>query len=303
MKHIRVDIDNTICKTNGINYSEAIPIHRYIKKINELYDEGNYIVYWTSRGVGSGIDLHDLTKKQLDSWGCKYHELRLDKPVYDLFIDDKALTEINQLITFPLNESRNIIQKLDNFYENKKVCILGNGSSLVNHNIDFTQYDTVVGSNRIYKTKYASFINVYYNSMSKVEYPNFPDMLKTIASFDSFKHFYACPWSSGPQTRKFMINLFRSSDIKDHTYNKVLPRTVAKFLNKRPLTGISAIYHVLLSNPISVDLYGYDFYNTKYVNNLKKYKSHDRLHDLDSNKAFLEKMIKEHGSDKIRWFL
>jgi hypothetical protein len=29
--------------------------------------------------------------QQLDAWGVKYHELRLGKPVYDLFIDDKAM--------------------------------------------------------------------------------------------------------------------------------------------------------------------------------------------------------------------
>ena len=32
---IYVDIDNTICKTDGMNYSEAIPISSNIKKINQ----------------------------------------------------------------------------------------------------------------------------------------------------------------------------------------------------------------------------------------------------------------------------
>ena len=35
---IYVDIDNTICKTDGMNYSEATPISSNIKKINQLYD-------------------------------------------------------------------------------------------------------------------------------------------------------------------------------------------------------------------------------------------------------------------------
>jgi hypothetical protein len=54
-----------------------------------LYDEGHTIVYWTARGTLSGIDYYDLTKSQLDKFGVKYHELKLKKPYYDLFIDDR----------------------------------------------------------------------------------------------------------------------------------------------------------------------------------------------------------------------
>lgn len=92
MKIIYVDIDETICKTpTSRNYYEAIPIQTNIDKINKLYDEGNTIVYWTSRGSRAKINWHTLTKHQLDSWKVKYHELRVDKPYYDLLIDDKTL--------------------------------------------------------------------------------------------------------------------------------------------------------------------------------------------------------------------
>jgi len=46
-----------------------------------------------ARGSGSGIDWTELTKQQLDSWGCKYHEVRLGKPSYDIWIDDKAFND------------------------------------------------------------------------------------------------------------------------------------------------------------------------------------------------------------------
>lgn len=92
MKTIYVDIDETICITpNSREYKDAIPITENIKKINKLYDQGNTIVYWTSRGSRKQINWYDLTKSQLDSWGVKYHEVRVDKPYYDLFIDDKTL--------------------------------------------------------------------------------------------------------------------------------------------------------------------------------------------------------------------
>ena len=98
MKLIYVDIDETICNREASSdfgvvhdYTKAQPIKENIAKINKLYDEGNTIVYWTARGSRKQINWEELTKQQLDSWGAKYHELKVDKPFYDLFIEDKAL--------------------------------------------------------------------------------------------------------------------------------------------------------------------------------------------------------------------
>ena len=69
----------------------AIPIKENIEKVNALYDAGHTIVYWTARGSRKQIDWTNLTEQQLKDWGAKYHELRVDKPFYDLFIEDKSL--------------------------------------------------------------------------------------------------------------------------------------------------------------------------------------------------------------------
>jgi len=91
MKVIYVDIDETICMTpNSRKYTDSQPIPAHIEKINRLYDEGNTIVYWTSRGSRKQIDWREVTESQLRQWGAKYHELRLDKPYYDILIDDKT---------------------------------------------------------------------------------------------------------------------------------------------------------------------------------------------------------------------
>jgi hypothetical protein len=91
MKVIYVDIDETICMTpNSRKYTDALPIPGHIEKVNRLYDEGNTIVYWTSRGSRKQIDWREVTESQLKRWGAKYHELRLDKPYYDILIDDKS---------------------------------------------------------------------------------------------------------------------------------------------------------------------------------------------------------------------
>lgn len=93
---IYVDIDETICMSpEDRNYAMAKPLKDNIKKINELYDNGNTIIYWTARGTGSGIDWSSTTKEQFIQWGVKYHDLKFGKPIYDLFIDDKNINSNN----------------------------------------------------------------------------------------------------------------------------------------------------------------------------------------------------------------
>ena len=73
------------------DYALSIARKNQIDKINKLYKDGHNIVYWTARGSVTGIDWYKLTKEQLDSWGCKYHDLSVGKkPAYDLLICDKT---------------------------------------------------------------------------------------------------------------------------------------------------------------------------------------------------------------------
>jgi hypothetical protein len=90
--NVYVDIDETICFYTGErDYKLARPNINNINKINVLYDQGHEITYWTARGSVTGIDCYDLTKLQLDTWGCKYHKLITgQKPAYDLLICDKT---------------------------------------------------------------------------------------------------------------------------------------------------------------------------------------------------------------------
>ena len=85
-----IDIDGTICNSNNSDYLNSEPLLDRIQKINDLYNDGNTIIYWTARGSVSGIDWEDLTKQQLLEWGCLHHELKMNKPNYDVWVDDKA---------------------------------------------------------------------------------------------------------------------------------------------------------------------------------------------------------------------
>ena len=87
-KIIYVDIDNTIC--SGL-YENATPRQDKIQQMNELYDSGNTIIYWTARGSVSNNDWLEKTRKQLDAWGVKRHLFKTGKPNYDIFICDKTI--------------------------------------------------------------------------------------------------------------------------------------------------------------------------------------------------------------------
>jgi len=90
MKRYFIDLDNTLCKTHGNDYVNSSPIVERIQYVNDLKQEGNYVVIWTARGSRSGNDYRDLTTKQLAEWGVSYDELLLGKPDYDVYIDDKS---------------------------------------------------------------------------------------------------------------------------------------------------------------------------------------------------------------------
>lgn len=99
MKIICFDIDGVICLTKKKDYKNAKPLKSNIKTINYLYKKNFYIKLYTARGMGKfngNIKLvqkayFELTKKQMERWGVKYHELNLGKTSYDLIIDDRAL--------------------------------------------------------------------------------------------------------------------------------------------------------------------------------------------------------------------
>ena len=86
---IMVDIDDTICE--GDTYETMTPIRKNIEKINRLYKEGHEVIYWTARGTLREGNWFHVTFEQLMDWGCLFHELRMNKPAYDLLIDDKVM--------------------------------------------------------------------------------------------------------------------------------------------------------------------------------------------------------------------
>ena len=96
--NIVVDIDGVICASNSGEYASASPLSYGIKRINELYDQGFYIILLTARyGDREGGNLARQYQRgfiELVDWlkanNVKYNEVRLGKPPAMLYIDDKA---------------------------------------------------------------------------------------------------------------------------------------------------------------------------------------------------------------------
>jgi uncharacterized HAD superfamily protein len=98
-RRVAVDLDGTLSKQAFFPniwditptelwdlYEEVEPNLEMIKIINERYAAGDLIFIFTSRG-----NLWQRqTKKWLDKHKVKYHYIIMDKPYYDIFIDDKG---------------------------------------------------------------------------------------------------------------------------------------------------------------------------------------------------------------------
>ena len=85
------DIDGTICYSSNGDYENSVPIESRIKKVNELYDEGNKIIFNTARGMGrtdnSPMFAERLFRKLTEE------QLFLGKPSGDFYIDDKGIKD------------------------------------------------------------------------------------------------------------------------------------------------------------------------------------------------------------------
>ena len=94
MKKIYIfDVDGTICRSKDGKYRQSKPIKKRIKKVNELFDKGNTIIFFTSRGKLTNIDWSKLTNYQFKKWKVKHHDIIFGKPYGDVYVGDEALSD------------------------------------------------------------------------------------------------------------------------------------------------------------------------------------------------------------------
>ena len=94
---VAIDVDGTILEHKFPDLGKLLPDAKEV--INDLYDEGCYIIIWTCR---SGFELNEI-RTFLDYSCIKYHAVNTNAPFdmigfmpspkifYDLIIDDKNL--------------------------------------------------------------------------------------------------------------------------------------------------------------------------------------------------------------------
>jgi hypothetical protein len=98
-KRICFDLDGVLCSQTGGRYEDAIPNNEAIEVVNGLYHNGFRIIIHTARFMGRNDqnviaaykEGYEFTRRQLDQWGVRYHDLFLGKPSFDVVVDDLAV--------------------------------------------------------------------------------------------------------------------------------------------------------------------------------------------------------------------
>lgn len=99
---IAFDIDGTVLTQGSpeLDYRDAIVIPEMLFFVNELFEQGHEIYFFTARH----FKYFRHTKESLDLAGFKYHGLVMNKISCDLYVDDKGfrmnqnLGELKELI-------------------------------------------------------------------------------------------------------------------------------------------------------------------------------------------------------------
>lgn len=94
------DLDETLITLPAKfqDYTSVKPIQRMIDFVNNLYNNGHYIIIHTARGMRTHNGdlekvkqaLKTITVNTLNKFNIKYHELVFGKPIGDIYVDDKS---------------------------------------------------------------------------------------------------------------------------------------------------------------------------------------------------------------------
>jgi len=94
---IFVDFDSTLTTGAGepwwVDNLDEEPREEMIGLVNDLYKQNHTIIIYTARRE----EVRKETKYFLKKWGVMYHGLVMEKPGYDLLIDDRAIKDSTAL--------------------------------------------------------------------------------------------------------------------------------------------------------------------------------------------------------------
>jgi len=91
--NIFADFDSTITTGEGdpwwVDNLNEEPDWDMIEVVNDLYKINHTIIIYTARRE----EVREETEYFLNKWGVMHHALRMEKPGFDLLIDDRAMSD------------------------------------------------------------------------------------------------------------------------------------------------------------------------------------------------------------------
>jgi uncharacterized HAD superfamily protein len=86
-KKIVIDLDGTICtEEKTFDKFLSVPNENAISVVNKLFEK-HFIIIYTARGWAE----YNITSKWLEKYNINYDILMCGKPIYDYWIDDRAI--------------------------------------------------------------------------------------------------------------------------------------------------------------------------------------------------------------------
>ena len=92
-KTIICDIDGVLCNNKRVPYFQKKPNFSTIFHLRKFYYGGYKIILFTSRLS----KYRESTKRWLGKFKVPYHQLIMNKPKGDYYIDDKAIKDIRKI--------------------------------------------------------------------------------------------------------------------------------------------------------------------------------------------------------------
>jgi hypothetical protein len=96
-QNIFVDFDSTLTTGESdpwwVDSLNEEPDWDMIEVVNDLYKMNHTIIIYTARRE----EVREETEYFLNKWGVMHHALRMEKPGFDLLIDDRAISDTKAL--------------------------------------------------------------------------------------------------------------------------------------------------------------------------------------------------------------
>lgn len=173
-------------------------------------------------------------------------------------------------------------------YLNKSVLLLGNGKITKKLHTQKKNYDLIVGVNQIYNSTNYKYVDVHYHALSKHD-TKFLDNYQEITK-DKTVILKPKPYNIQIEFVKKIIE--EQTEIQLFNFDD---KTLTEKIGSNPLSGIWVLQDILDGQARSVDVIGFDFYQTQ-TNGYKVLpnnpKIDEEVHDLEKNKQYFDELLK-----------